>query len=97
MTEQTVPEPTPFGAAVMDIALERGVRDPANLELRDEEHKALEDHFSGVRNYEYGDLCLDVALAFGLNPDNPATDREAQDLMRLSMSYTFGELAGAAR
>ena len=96
MTEQTVPEPTPFGAAVMDIALERGVGDPANLELRDEEHKALEDHFSGVRNYEYGDLCLDAALAFGLNPDNPATDREAQDLMRLSMAYTFGELAGAA-
>ena len=96
MTEQTVPEPTPFGAAVMDIALERGVRDPANLELRDEEHKALEDHFSGARNHEHGDLCLDVALAFGLNPDNPATDRDAQDLMRLSMSYTFGELAGAA-
>ncbi len=96
MTEQTVPEPTRFGAAVMDIALERGVGDPANLELRDEEHKALEDHFSGVRNYEYGDLCLDVALAFGLNPEDPATDREAQDLMRLSMAYTFGELAGAA-
>ncbi len=96
MTEQNVPEPTPFGAVVMDIAAERGVGDPANLELRDEEHKALEDHFSGVRNYEYGDLCLDVALAFGLNPDNPATDREAQDLMRLSMAYTFGELAGAA-
>jgi hypothetical protein len=99
MTEQTVapPEPTPFGAAVMDLCLERGVGNPTNLRpLRDDQHKALEDHFSGVRNHEHQDLCLDVALAFGLNPDNPATARDAQDLMRLSMSYTFGELAGAA-
>ncbi len=96
MTEQNVPEPTPFAAAVMDVAEERGVLDPANLELREEEHKALADHFSGVRNYEHLDLCLDVALAFGLDPEDPASSQDAQDLMRLSMAYTFGELAKSA-
>lgn len=95
MTEQL--EPTPFGAAVKDIAAERGVGDLANLELRDEAHKALADHFSGVRNYEHLDLCLDVALAFDLDPEDPASSQDAQDLMRLSMAYTFGELAKSAR
>jgi hypothetical protein len=97
MTEQNVPEPTPFGAVVMDIAAERGGGDPANLELRDEAHKALADHFSGVRNYEHLDLCLDVAHAIGLDPDDPASSRDAQDLTRLSLAYTFGELAKSAR
>ncbi len=96
MTEQNVPEPTPFGAAVLDLAAERGVLDPANLELRDEAHKALADHFSGVRNYEHLDLCLDVAVAFGLDPEDPATSQDAQDLMRLSLAYTFGGLAKSA-
>ena len=96
MTEQNVPEPTPFAAAVTDIALERGVGDPANLELRDEAHKALADHVGGVRNYEHLDLCLDVALALGLDPDDPATSQDAQDLMRLSLAYTFGGLAKSA-
>ncbi len=97
MTEQNVPEPTPFAAAVMDVAEERGVLDPANLELREEEHKALADHFSGVRNYEHQNLCLDVAHAIGLDPDAPASSRDAQDLTRLSLAYTFGELAKSAR
>jgi hypothetical protein len=97
MTEQNVPEPTPFGAAVMDIAAERGVGDPANLELRDEAHKALEDHMSGRRNYAHLDLCLDVAAAFGLDPEDPATSQDARDLTRLSMAYTFGELAKGVR
>ncbi len=96
MKEQNVPEPTPFGAAVTDVAAERGVGDPANLELRDEEHKALEDHMSGRRNYAHLDLCLDVAVAFGLNPEDPASSQDAQDLMRLSLAYTFGEFPKSA-
>ncbi len=99
MTEQNVPEaqpePTPFGAAVMDIAAERGV-EAKDLELRDEAHKALADHMSGVRNYKHLDLCLDVARALGLDPEDPATSQDAQDLMRLSLAYTFGELAKGA-
>jgi hypothetical protein len=94
MTEQTVPEPTTFGAAVMDIAVERGFGNPANLELRDDQHKALEDHMNGVRNHEGDDLCLSVALAFGIDPDELATDHDRQDSMRLAMAYTFGELIG---
>ncbi len=97
MKEQTIPEPTPFGAAVMEIAAERGVGDLANLELRDEAHKALEDHMSGRRNYAHLDLCLDVALALGLNPEDPASSQDARDLTRLSLAYTFGELAKSAR
>jgi len=96
MKEQNVPEPTPFAAAVMEIAAERGYGDPANLELREEEHKALEDHFSGVRNYAHLDLCLDVALALGLDPEDPASSRDAEHLTRLSLSYTFGGLAKSA-
>jgi hypothetical protein len=96
MTEQTVPEPTAFGAVVMDIALERGVGDPANLELPDDQHKALEDHMNGVRkrSHEDGDLCLSVALAFGIDPDEGplATEHDRRDSMRLAMAYTFGEL-----
>jgi pyrroloquinoline quinone (PQQ) biosynthesis protein C len=96
MTEQTIPEPTAFGAVVLDVAAERGVGDPANLELRDEAHKALEDHMSGRRNYAHLDLCLDVALALGLDPEDPASSQDAQDLTRLSLAYTFGELAKSA-
>ncbi len=98
MTEQTVAplEPTRFGAAVMDICLERGVGNPTNLELRADQHKALEDHFSGVRNHEHQDLCLDVALALDMDPHNPASERDVRDCRKLSMAYTFGELAGAA-
>ncbi len=97
MTEQTAPEPTPFAAVVMDIAAERGVGDLANLQLRDEAHKALADHMSGRRNYAHLDLCLDVALALGLDPDDPASSQDARDLTRLSLAYTFGELAKSAR
>ncbi len=97
MKEQNVPEPTPFGAVVMDIAAERGVGDPANLELRDEAHKALADHMSGRCNYAHLDLCLDVARALGLDPEDPASSQDAQDLSRLSLAYTFGELAKGAR
>jgi len=96
MTEQNVPEPTPFGAVVMDIAAERGVGDPADLELRADQYKALNDHMNGVRNYEHLDLCLDVALAFGLNPEDPASSQDARDLTRLSLAYTFGGLAKSA-
>ncbi len=97
MTEQNVPEPTPFAAAVMDVVEERGVGDPANLELRDETHKALADHMSGRRNYAHLDLCLDVAIGLGLDPDDPASSQDARDLTRLSMAYTFGELAKGVR
>jgi len=94
MTEQTVPEPTAFGAAVMDIALERGVGDPANLELRDHHHKALDDHMEGVPNHNSEDLCLRVAFAFGMDPDDRSNEQDARDLMRLSMTYTFNEALG---
>ncbi len=90
MTEQTMPGPTVFGAVVTSMALERG-RDWATLELRDDHRKALEDHFSGVRNYAHGDLCLGVAHAIGLDPDDPASSQDAQDLTRLSLAWTFGE------
>jgi hypothetical protein len=81
----------------MDICLERGVGNPTNLRpLRDDQHKALEDHFSGVRNHEHQDLCLDVALALDMDPHNPASERDVRDCRKLSMAYTFGELAGAA-
>ncbi len=97
MKEKTAPEPTAFGAAVMDVAAERGVGDPADLELRFAHYAALEDHFSGVPNHKHGDLCLEVARALGLDPDDPATSQDAQDLTRLSLAYTFGELAKSAR
>jgi len=99
MKEKTAPEPTAFAAAVMDIAAERGVGDPANLKLRDDQHKALQGHMNGRRSREHLDLilCLGVARALGLDPDDPATSQDAQDLMRLSLAYTFGELAKSAR
>jgi hypothetical protein len=99
MKEQTIPEPTPFAAAVADIAAERGVGDPANLELSGDHRKALEDHFAGVPNHEHLDLCLFAALALGLDPEDPedpATSRTARDLTRLSLAYTFGEFAKSA-
>jgi hypothetical protein len=99
MTEQNVAplEPTPFGAAVMDLCLERGVGNPQNLRpLRDDQHKALEGHMNGVSGGgEPWDLCLDVALAFGIDPNDLVTERDKRDSMKLSMAYTFGELAKA--
>lgn len=96
MTEQTVPEPTAFGAVVMDIALERGFGDPANLQIRDELHKVLDDHMNGVKkkrhnSRRYRDLAYRVALAFGMDPHDPATVQDTVDCMRLAMAYTFSE------
>jgi hypothetical protein len=91
ITEQTAPEPTPFGATVMDIACERGFGDPASLDLSPEHADALRDHCGGVEDADRpGGLPLAVAHALGLDPE-PTLDADWADLDRISMAWTFGE------
>jgi hypothetical protein len=92
-------EPTPFGKAVMDVTERRGIGSPEWLDekLHPDHADALRDHCGGVEGADRPrDLPLAVAHAIGLDPDDPASSQDAQDLTRLSLAWTFGELAKSA-
>lgn len=93
--DDAVPVPTAFGAAVMDICLERGIGNPANLELLEERQhdwsEALEDHFGGDYNAEHHDLVWGVAMALGLDLHNEAPERDRIDRRRLASAYVYDE------
>ncbi len=83
--------PTPFGRAVLEVAWERGLWAPKDLELNPRHYEALRDHLNGIRNIEYDDLALAVVRSMGLEPDAPADEKEYKDLLKIALAWTFGD------